>query len=90
MTNTEIIRNVASATGESIKTTETVVNSFLNQVAVALATDDKVQLIGFGTFEVRERKAKVGRNPRTGEEIEIAATKAPVFKAGALLKDAVR
>jgi DNA-binding protein HU-beta len=90
MTKTEIIRNVASATGESIKTTETVVNSFLNQVAVALATDDKVQLIGFGTFEVRERKAKVGRNPRTGEEIEIAATKAPVFKAGALLKDAVR
>ena len=49
-----------------------------------------MQLIGFGTFEVRERKAKVGRNPRTGEEIEIAATKAPVFKAGALLKDAVR
>jgi DNA-binding protein HU-beta len=90
MTKTEIIRNVASATGESIKTTETVVNSFLNHVAVALATDDKVQLIGFGTFEVRERKAKVGRNPRTGEEIEIAATKAPVFKAGALLKDAVR
>ncbi len=90
MTKTEIIRNVASATGESIKTTETVVNSFLNQVAVALATNDKVQLIGFGTFEVRERKAKVGRNPRTGEEIEIAATKAPVFKAGALLKDAVR
>lgn len=90
MTKTEIIRNVASATGESIKTTEAVVNSFLNQVAVALATDDKVQLIGFGTFEVRERKAKVGRNPRTGEEIEIAATKAPVFKAGALLKDAVR
>lgn len=79
MTKTEIIRNVASATGESIKTTETVVNSFLNHVAVALATDDKVQLIGFGTFEVRERKAKVGRNPRTGEEIEIAATKAPVF-----------
>lgn len=90
MTKTEIIRNVASATGESIKTTEAVVNSFLNQVAVALATDDKVQLIGFGTFEVKERKAKVGRNPRTGEEIEIAATKAPVFKAGALLKDAVR
>lgn len=90
MTKTEIIRNVASATGESIKTTETVVNSFLNQVAVALATNDKVQLIGFGTFEVRERKAKVGRNPRTGEEIEIAATKTPVFKAGALLKDAVR
>ena len=90
MTKTEIIRNVASATGESIKTTETVVNSFLNQVAVALATNDKVQLIGFGTFEVRERKAKVGRNPRTGEEIESAATKAPVFKAGALLKDAVR
>ena len=90
MTKTEIIRNVASATGESIKTTETVVNSFLNHVAVALATDDKVQLIGFGTFEVRERKAKVGRNPRTGEEIEIAATKAPVFKAGALLKNAVR
>lgn len=90
MTKTEIIRNVASATGESIKTTEAVVNSFLNQVAVALATDDKVQLIGFGTFEVRERKAKVSRNPRTGEEIEIAATKAPVFKAGALLKDAVR
>ena len=70
--------------------TKTEINSFLNQVAVALATDDKVQLIGFGTFEVRERKAKVGRNPRTGEEIEIAATKAPVFKAGALLKDAVR
>ena len=70
--------------------TKTEINSFLNQVAVALATDDKVQLIGFGTFEVRERKAKVCRNPRTGEEIEIAATKAPVFKAGALLKDAER
>lgn len=90
MTKTEIIRNVASSTDVSIKTAEAVVNNFLNQIAAALAMDDKVQLIGFGTFETRERKAKVGRNPRTGEEIAIAAMKVPAFKAGALLKDAVK
>ena len=65
------------------------VQSVFDTIATALQSGDKVQLIGFGTFEVRERSARTGRNPQTGEEIQIAAGKVPAFKAGKELKEAV-
>lgn len=71
------------------KDAEKAVNALFASIEEALARGDKVQLVGFGTFEVKERAARVGRNPRTGEEISIAATKVPVFKAGKALRDAV-
>ncbi|MCG0277884.1 MAG: HU family DNA-binding protein [Thermanaeromonas sp.] len=71
------------------KDAEKAVNAIFASIEEALARGDKVQLVGFGTFEVKERAARVGRNPRTGEEISIAATKVPVFKAGKALRDAV-
>lgn len=90
MTKTEMVRCTAEAAGEQLKTTEAVVNAFLNQVTMALAAGEKVQLIGFGSFEVRDRKSRIGKNPRTGEKIEIPAYRVPTFKAGAALKDAVK
>jgi DNA-binding protein HU-beta len=69
------------------KDVEKVVNAFFETVEGALKAGDKVQLIGFGTFEVRDRQARKGRNPQTGEEINIPATKVPAFKAGKALKD---
>ncbi len=66
------------------------VQSVFDTIATALQSGDKVQLIGFGTFEVRERSARTGRNPQTGEEIQIAAGKVPAFKAGKELKEAVK
>jgi len=71
------------------KDVEKVVNAFFDTVEGVLKEDDKVQLIGFGTFEVRARQARKGRNPQTGEEINIPATKVPAFKAGKALKDAL-
>ena len=71
------------------KDVEKVVNAFFSSVEGALKEGDKVQLIGFGTFEVRDRQARKGRNPQTGEEITIAATRVPAFKAGKALKEAV-
>jgi DNA-binding protein HU-beta len=71
------------------KDCEKVVNIFLDAMTVTLAQGEKVQLAGFGTFEVRERKAREGRNPSTGEAIKIAASKVPAFKAGKKLKDLV-
>ena len=90
MNKAELVQAMADDAGLSKSDAEKALNAFVEIVGGELGKGGKVQLVGFGTFEVRERKAKVGRNPRTGEEIEIAATKAPVFKAGALLKDAVR
>ncbi|WP_423734628.1 HU family DNA-binding protein [Bacillus anthracis] len=74
----------------SQKDASAAVQSVFDTIATALQSGDKVQLIGFGTFEVRERSARTGRNPQTGEEIQIAAGKVPAFKAGKELKEAVK
>lgn len=89
MNKTELILAVSEKTGMGKKDCEKVISTLLDTVADILALGDKVQLVGFGTFEVKERQARIGRNPQTKEPVEIAATKAPVFKAGKALKDAV-
>lgn len=71
------------------KDAEKAVNAVFASIEEALAKGDKVQLVGFGTFEVRERAARTGRNPQTGEEIQIAASRVPAFRAGKALKDSV-
>ena len=82
MNKSELVAAVAEKTGFTKKDAETAVNAFVSSVETALANGEKVQLIGFGTFETRERKARQGRNPRKpGEVIQIEASKAPVFKA---------
>ena len=89
MNKAELVDAVAAKTGATKKDTEATVKAFVDAVTEALKKGDKVQLIGFGSFEVRKRAARKGRNPQTGEEIKIAASKSPVFKAGKALKDAV-
>lgn len=89
MTKQEMIEKIACKTGETKKATDETVKAFVEVVTEALAEGDKVQLVGFGTFEVRERAARTGKNPQTGEALEIPASKAPAFKAGKALKDAV-
>lgn len=89
MTKAELIANVAKKAELTQKDTEAAVNAFFSTVQESLAAGENVQVIGFGTFEVRERAARVGRNPQTGEEIQIAAAKVPAFKPGKALKDAV-
>lgn len=90
MNKTDLINNISEKSGLTKKDVESVLNSFLNEVSDALAGGDKVQLIGFGTFETRARSGRVGRNPQTGKSIEIPASKVPAFKAGNKLKDAVK
>ena len=89
MNKAELINAIANETGLSKKDTEATINSFVNVVSNTLADKDKVQLIGFGTFETRERAARTGRNPQTGEELKIAASVVPAFKSGKALKDKV-
>lgn len=89
MNKADLVAAVAEKTGMTKKDSEKVLNAFVEAIQEALAKGDKVSLVGFGTFEVRERAERVGRNPQTGEEIKIAATKVPVFKAGKALKDSV-
>jgi len=89
MNKTQLIDVVATKTGLKKVQAEAAVNAVNEAIAEALAAGDKVQLIGFGTYEVKERAAREGRNPKTGETITIAATKAPTFSAGKALKDAV-
>ena len=89
MNKAELIAAIAPKTGETKKTAEKLVNAFVETVTEALTEGDKVQLVGFGSFEVRKRAARKGRNPQTKEEIKIPASKAPVFKAGKALKDLV-
>ena len=89
MNKAELIAAIAAKTGETKKTAEKLVNAFVETVTEALTEGDKVQLVGFGSFEVRKRAARKGRNPQTKEEIKIPASKAPVFKAGKALKDLV-
>ena len=90
MNKTDLVNVVANETEIPKKTVETIVAQTLDSIANALKEGDKVQLIGFGTFEVKERAARTGHNPKTGEAIEIAAAKVPSFKAGAALKTAVK
>ena len=84
-----LIAAIAAKTGDTKKTAEASVNAFVEVVTDALKEGDKVQLVGFGSFEVRKRAARKGRNPQTKEEIKIPASKAPVFKAGKALKETV-
>ncbi|PFS04593.1 HU family DNA-binding protein, partial [Bacillus cereus] len=88
MNKTELIKNVAQTAEISQKEATVVVQSVVDSITNTLAAGEKVQLIGFGTFEVRERAARTGRNPQTGEEMQIAASKVPAFKAGKELKEA--
>ncbi|MBU8907235.1 HU family DNA-binding protein [Desertibacillus haloalkaliphilus] len=90
MNKTDLINAVADAADLSKKDATDAVDAVFDSITESLQAGDKVQLIGFGNFEVRERSARKGRNPQTGEEIEIAATKVPAFKAGKALKDAVK
>ncbi len=89
MNKSELIAALAEKAEFTKKDAEKALNAFVETVNDSLAKGDKVQLIGFGTFEVKSRPARVARNPRTGEEIKIAASKAPAFKAGKALKDKV-
>jgi len=90
MNKTELVARISEVSGLTKKDAEAALNATLSTVQEALVSGDKVVLTGFGTFEVRERKARVGHNPRTGESISIPAQKSPAFKAGKVLKDAVR
>ena len=89
MNKAELIAAIAAKTGDTKKAAEASVNAFVEVVTNALKEGDKVQLVGFGSFEVRKRAARKGRNPQTKEEIKIPASKAPVFKAGKAIKDLV-
>ena len=89
MNKTELIEAIAKETGLKKKDAEAAVGAFIGAIEGALAKGEKVQLVGFGTFEVRNRAAKQGRNPRTGETMTVPASKVPAFKAGKALKDAV-
>lgn len=90
MNKTDLINNIAEKNGLTKRDVETVINGFLAEVTEALANGDKVQLIGFGTFETRKRSGRVGRNPQTGEDINIPETTVPAFKAGNKLKEAIK
>ncbi|HLR36329.1 MAG TPA: HU family DNA-binding protein [Tissierellales bacterium] len=90
MNKAELIAGIAENSGLTKKDAESSLNAFMEVVQEALSEEEKVQLVGFGTFEVRHRKAREGRNPRNPEEvIQIPASKAPVFRAGKSLKEAV-
>ncbi len=89
MNKTELVNAVAEKAGLSKKDAEKVINATVDAITAALQAGDKVQLVGFGAFEVKTRAARTGRNPRTKETITIPASKSPVFKAGKALKDAV-
>ena len=89
MNKTEIIAAVAEKTGMTKKDAERVINATIETIEASLVKGDKVQVSGFGIFEVKTREARIGRNPRTKETIQIPATRLPVFKASKALKDVV-
>lgn len=89
MNKTDLIAAVAAKSELSKKDAEKAVNAFVTSIEEALKRDDKVSIVGFGAFEVKHRPARKGHNPMTGKEIDIPASKAPTFKAGKALKDAV-
>lgn len=89
MNKTELIAAAAERSGLTKKDAEKALNAAIDAITAALVAGDKVQVSGFGIFEVKAREARVGRNPRTGEAMEIAASKVPGFKASKTLKDAL-
>lgn len=89
MNKAELIANVAGSADISKKDAEKAINAFIENITSALKKGDKVQLVGFGTFEVRQRAERKGRNPQTNKEIVIPASKVPAFKVGKALKDAI-
>ena len=89
MTKTDLASVVAETTEMTKKQSEAAVNSIIAAIKEALASGEDVRLVGFGTFSVKERKARLGRNPRTGEELKIPAKKVPAFSPGKGLKDAI-
>ena len=89
MTKMDIVNKVVEATGLTKKDSEAAVSAVLTTIEDAVVAGDKVQLVGFGTFEAKERSARVGHNPKTGEKIQIAASKTISFKAGKSFKEAV-
>ena len=89
MNKAELINAVAAAADVSKKDAEAVITAAVDTITAALKEGEKVQLVGFGSFEVKKRAARIGRNPKTKESIEIPASVVPVFKAGKALKDAV-
>lgn len=90
MNKTELVAEIAKESDLSKKDAEKALTAFTDVVSKALKDGDKVQLVGFGTFEVSERSARTGRNPQTGATIEIKASRTPKFKAGKALKDLIR
>lgn len=90
MNKTELVAAVAAKAELSKKDAEAAVKAVVDSISEALADGDKVALVGFGTFDVKTRAARTGKNPRTGEKIEIPESKVPSFKAGSALKDAVK
>ena len=89
MNKAELIADVAAKTGLSKKDSELAVNATFDAITASLQAGEKVQLVGFGAFDVKERGVRIGRNPKTKEEIEIPASRVPQFKAGKVLKEAV-
>lgn len=89
MNKTQFVEAIAAKSGLSKSAAEKALNAMTDVVAETLKAGEKVQLVGFGTFEVKERAARAGRNPKTGETIQIAASKTPAFSAGKALKDSV-
>ena len=89
MNRAELVENVAKATGQAKSEVTRTLSAFIHTITGALSRGDKVTLVGFGTFERRMRKARTGRNPKTGESIQIAASKSAKFKAGKTLKDSL-
>ena len=90
MNKTELVSAMAEKAGLSKKDAEKALNACVESIEETLKAGDKVSLVGFGTFETRERAAREGKNPRTGEKIEIAACKVPAFKAGKAFKDMLK
>ncbi|GAB6929956.1 HU family DNA-binding protein [Paenibacillus sp. JCM 10914] len=90
MNKSDLVTHVAESTELSKKDATKAVDAVFDAISEALQSGDKVQLVGFGNFEVRERSARKGRNPQTGEEIEIPASKIPAFKPGKALKDGIK
>lgn len=90
MNKTELVAAIAAKAGTSKKDSEAMLNAFIEAVEGAVKAGDKVQLVGFGTFESRARSAREGKNPQTGAKIKIAACKVPAFKAGKAFKDLVK
>lgn len=90
MNRMDLVSSISEKAGITKKDAETALSATIESITDALKNGDKVQLVGFGTFETRKRAAREGRNPQSGEKITISATTSPVFKAGKALKDAVK